>query len=118
MISNISRYSPSKGQIKDAAEAAHISAILEDGKIPDINLPNDTVYLIDKVVRKRAREGPIGVDNSELINLEMEREFKDKNQHILNLAGGQIPEEEGEDGGINKENDQFLNRLTDAAVQA
>ena len=42
-------------------------------------LPPETIYLIDKVVRQRALMGPIGVDNSELINLEMEQEFKEKN---------------------------------------
>lgn len=37
-----------------------------------IELPEETLYLIDKVVRQRSKIGPIGVDNSELINLEIE----------------------------------------------
>lgn len=37
------------------------------------------MYLIDKVVRQRAKVGPIGVDNSELINMELEEEYKEKN---------------------------------------
>ena len=41
-----------------------------------IQLPAETMYLIDKVVRQKARAGPIGVDNSEVINLEFENEFK------------------------------------------
>lgn len=58
--------------------------------------------------------GPIGVDNSELINLEMEKEFRNKNQHILELAHGKRQETEGEDDETHdKENDKFLNRLTD-----
>ena len=30
-----------------------------------IELPQETIYLIDKVVRQKARAGPIGIDNSE-----------------------------------------------------
>jgi len=41
-----------------------------------IDLPPETMYLIDKVVRQRSKMGPIGVDNSELINLEIEEEYK------------------------------------------
>jgi polynucleotide 5'-kinase involved in rRNA processing len=44
-----------------------------------IDLPKETHYLIDKVVRQRAKVGPIGVDNSELINMELEEEYKEKN---------------------------------------
>ncbi len=36
------------------------------------------MYLIDKVVRQRSKMGPIGVDNSELINIEIEDEFREK----------------------------------------
>ena len=50
-----------------------------------IKLPPVTMYLIDKVVRMKAKSGPIGIDNSELINLEFEREFKAKNNHIFKL---------------------------------
>ena len=44
-----------------------------------IELPQETVYLIDKVVRQKAKAGPIGIDNSEFINIEIEEEFKEKN---------------------------------------
>lgn len=47
-----------------------------------IELPQETIYLIDKVVRQKARAGPIGIDNSEFINIEIEEEFKEKNTHI------------------------------------
>ena len=47
------------------------------------------MYLIDKVVRQRMKTGPIGVDHSELINLEIEREVKQRNQHIENLINRQ-----------------------------
>lgn len=72
--------------------------MLEEGKIPDIKLPKETIYLIDKVVRRKAKQGPIGVDNSEFINLEMEKEFRKKHQHLLDLAHGKRSKEtEGED---------------------
>ena len=47
----------------------------------------------------------------------MEREFRDKNQYILNLAQKRANQEEGAttEGGDDKENDRFLNRLTSAA---
>jgi hypothetical protein len=35
-------------------------------------------------VRAKALQGPIGVDNSEVINLEIEREYKLKNKHLTN----------------------------------
>ena len=38
--------------------------------IKRIQLPVKTMYLIDKVVRTKALRGPIGIDNSEVINLE------------------------------------------------
>lgn len=50
--------------------------------LSQIELPQETLYLIDKVVRLKAKQGPIGVDNSELINMEMEGEFKEKNKYI------------------------------------
>ena len=51
----------------------------DEEAIKFIELPEETMYLIDKVVRQRAKAGPIGVDNSELINIEMEEEFKARN---------------------------------------
>lgn len=54
--------------------------------IKRIKLSPDTMYLIDKVVRAKSLIGPIGIDNSEVINLEMEREYKKKNRYVNNLA--------------------------------
>ena len=48
-----------------------------------INLPSETLYLIDKVVRQKARSGPIGIENSELVNLEIENDFKKKSKYIF-----------------------------------
>jgi hypothetical protein len=44
--------------------------------IRNLELPSATLYLIDKVVRAKALNGPIGVDNSEVINIEAERELR------------------------------------------
>ena len=55
-----------------------------------IQLPAETMYLIDKVVRQKSRYGPIGIDNSEVINLEMENEFKKRNLHIFKLNNGEV----------------------------
>jgi hypothetical protein len=52
-----------------------------------IVLPPETIYMIDKVVRKRAKDGPIGIENSELVNLEVENEFKKRHLHVLKLTG-------------------------------
>ena len=43
--------------------------------IAKIQLPPATMYMIDKVVRSKALQGPIGIDNSEVINLETEKEL-------------------------------------------
>lgn len=59
-----------------------------------IKLPAETMYLIDKVVRLKARTGPIGIDNSELINLEFENEFKAKHKHILKLNDANMVDED------------------------
>jgi hypothetical protein len=48
-------------------------------------------------VRQKASTGPIGIDNSEVINLEMENDFKKKNQHIFKLNNGEIGEEAAQD---------------------
>lgn len=60
----------------------------EEDALQLIELPEETIYLIDKVVRQRAKAGPIGVDNSELINIEMEEEYKQKNQYFQQLMQG------------------------------
>jgi hypothetical protein len=42
-------------------------------------------------------QGPIGVDNSEVINLEIEREYKKKNKHLTNDHNEEKDDEDGED---------------------
>ena len=98
-----------------------------------IELPFETLYLIDKVVRQKAKAGPIGIDNSEFINIEIEEEFKEKNQYLQNLVDGykkknalneghhrtQEDDSDQEDGD-NKENQQnqkLLDRLSNVAAK-
>ena len=95
-----------------------------------IQLPAQTMYLIDKVVRQKSKTGPIGIDNSEVINLEVETEFKLKNNHVLKLnnidSGMDFEQRQGwvdeeglyhpvsEDERLFKENERLLQRLTNA----
>ena len=71
----------------------------EDEALSLIQLPAQAMYLIDKVVRQKARNGPIGIDNSEVINLQVENDFKNRNNHILKLnnanSGAEIDFSEG-----------------------
>ena len=62
-----------------------------------IVLPPETIYLIDKVVRQKARVGPIGIDCSEVINIEMENEFKARNKHIYKLNNGEMDDDAAEE---------------------
>ena len=84
-----------------------------------LKLPQSTLYLIDKVVRAKALQGPIGVDNSEVINLEIEREYKRKNKHLTNDPNEEKDDEEGEDLTLeereNITNAKLLDRLYKAA---
>lgn len=102
----------------------------DEDAISLIELPQETIYLIDKVVRQKAKAGPIGIDNSEFINIEIEEEFKEKNQYIQNLVDGYkkktIPQGEDEyvnttqdeDGNKeNQHNQRVLDRLSLAAAK-
>lgn len=93
-----------------------------DDAIKSLQLPASTMYLIDKVVRAKALQGPIGVDNSEVINIEMERQFKLRNRYLANLAANSADgEESDEEIGMNREdrqnadNEKLLQRLYKAA---
>lgn len=87
--------------------------------IQQIKLPQHTLYLIDKVVRAKALQGPIGVDNSEVINLEIEREYKRKNKHLTNDPHGEQADDDEEDQTQeereNQNNAKLLDRLYKAA---
>lgn len=61
------------------------------------------MYLIDKVVRAKALRGPIGVDNSEVINLEQEKELKKRDQYYANLADKRSSKQTGD-----SDDDEYL----------
>ena len=67
------------------------------------------------------KSGPVGVDNSELINIEIEHEYRQKNQYIQKLVNGGITTDNSENGVShdNKENmidnQRLMDRLTVAA---
>ena len=89
------------------------------------------MYLIDKVVRTKALRGPIGIDNSEVINIEQERELKKRDKYYRELAEGyqgKQTDEEDEDqlldedeGNLDEQtrenliNERLLKRLYKAA---
>jgi hypothetical protein len=84
------------------------------------------------VVRQKARTGPIGVDNSEVVNLEVEGEFKKKSHHIFKLNNKTDDREEIENRGyvdeegvyhgldqdekLFRQNEKLLTRLTHVAA--
>lgn len=80
------------------------------------------MYLIDKVVRLRSKRGPIGVDNSELIGIELEEQFKEKHKYLNNLMNkGQENHQISNISNENEEkenirNEKLLQRLTAAAT--
>ena len=44
------------------------------------------MYLIDKVVRMRGKDGRFGVDHSEILNYELELANKQRDQHMNHLV--------------------------------
>jgi hypothetical protein len=66
------------------------------------------MYLIDKVVRAKALQGPIGIDNSEVINLEIEKDVEKRNRYLAGLVRKQTSEvsEVDEDVDSNAEIEQ------------
>lgn len=71
-------------------------------------------------MRAKALQGPIGVDNSEVINLEMEREHKRKSKNLANHNAAATDNEDDEEGLCdedreNLKNQKLLNRLYRAA---
>jgi hypothetical protein len=109
----------------------------QEGALALVQLPAETMYLIDKVVRLKAKQGPIGIDNSEVINLEFENDFKAKNKHIFRLNDANTIDEEeeirkasqgyvdengvfhsaNEDARLFAENEKLLQRLTHAVYK-
>ena len=82
-------------------------SVSEYQAIKRIQLPAKTMYLIDKVVRAKALKGPIGVDNSEVINLEQEKELKKRDKYYADLAEKKKSKASGE-SDENDEDDDYL----------
>lgn len=49
-------------------------------------LPNEKLYMIDKVVRIRGLKGRFGVDHSEILNYEFEMANKQRADHMNRLV--------------------------------
>ena len=49
-------------------------------------LTEDKMYLIDKVVRMRGKNGRFGVDHSEILNYELELANKNRDDHMNHLV--------------------------------
>ena len=50
------------------------------------NITEDKMYLIDKVVRMRGKDGRFGVDHSEILNYELELANQQRDQHMNHLV--------------------------------
>lgn len=61
---------------------------IDSSELEEIQLPRETLYLIDKIVRQRTSMGPFGMDNSEIINEEERRLNQEKNREIQRLVEG------------------------------
>jgi len=57
--------------------------------LDQIELPRETLYMIDKVVWQRVTKGPFGADYSELLNEDDMRLSWMKNENIQRLVDGQ-----------------------------
>ena len=119
--------SPEKAELQKVHEAVghtneHTVRFIDPAKdqneaLHDINLPSNTFYLIDKVVRAKASQGPIGVDNSELINIELERELRMRNRSLYPNEGHDDVDEANMTAQEHEDhvNEKLLQRLIQAA---
>ena len=54
-----------------------------------LELPKETLYLIDKVVRQRmAKGGPFGIENSAVIGMELDHLRRANEANMSRLSGG------------------------------
>lgn len=67
------------------------------------NLTEDKLYLIDKVVRIRGKNGRFGVDHSEILNYELELANKARDKHMNQLVyNGDEDETENHDDNVKR----------------
>ena len=58
-------------------------------------LTEDKMYLIDKLVRKRVKQGRFGIDHSEVLKIELELANKGRDDHMNQLVYKEVdPNEE------------------------
>jgi hypothetical protein len=74
-------------------------------ELDKIQLPRETMYMIDKVVRQRIKKGPFGMENSELVNEQHGREILQKNGRIQRLVDGIASQSRIHNVDENPEND-------------
>lgn len=67
---------------KEKSEIVNPSHMDDSFDLDRIELPWETLYMIDKVVRQRVTKGPFGADFSELLNEEDMRLSRMKNENI------------------------------------
>ena len=54
-------------------------------------IPEDQIYMIDKVVRMRGQHGRFGIDHSELLNYELHQTNKERDDHMNWLVYKNVP---------------------------
>lgn len=74
-----SKKSKSQNKFKNKSQI-----IIEQYRKPEI--PEDKLYMIDKVARLRAKEGRFGIDHSEILNFEFEMANKNRDDHMNHLV--------------------------------
>ena len=57
-------------------------------------IPEDQLYMIDKVVRMRGQHGRFGIDHSELLNYELHQTNKERDDHMNWLVYKRVPPSE------------------------
>ena len=75
-----SRHRKSKTIISQQKFKSRSQLLIEEYQDPCV--PNEKLYVIDKVVRMRALQGRYGVDHSEILNYEFEQANKERQDHM------------------------------------
>lgn len=93
--------------------------LVEEYQKPSI--PEERMYVIDKVVRMRGLQGRYGVDHSEILNYEFEQANKARSNHI-NMLVYKNPVGQHEEGNkipqLNKmRSNALFERLTEKEIE-
>ena len=80
-LNNIGAHTPQRSSKRDKENLLLNQSLVTDKnlqiEIDKIDLPRETLYMIDKIIRQRARKGPFGADYSFLVNENQLIEEKD-----------------------------------------